>query len=481
MDTILNVLYGAALIAVVVGLFNVIIFVHELGHFLAARWRGLQVDRFQIWFGKPIWKKERNGVQYGLGWIPAGGFVALPQMAPMESIEGSNRESEDGRPLPRVKPLDKIIVAFAGPLFSFLLALTAGVVVWNIGRPKDFVESQVIGYVAKDSPAEEAGLKVGDKILEVNGEAVHGFVGSPALDSIQESIMLSEGDSITFTIERPGVGIIQRTSEFKIPETSWFRRKGMRQVGIWTKNKTVIGKVSKGSPADQAGLKKGDLVVSVDGHTLNSNREFVELVEHSGGRPIELLVERDGKLLPPITVRPQIPRNENLPEELRRPMIGVGWGDTGEWIKAPYHPDPFTQVKDSLRMMWVTITSIASRESSIGIQHLSGPVGIGGAMFDLLRTPDGWKRLLWFMVLFNVNLAVLNMLPFPILDGGHIVLATGEMIAGRPVKARILEVVQTAFALALLTLFLFITSKDIGDRLGFGDPKEFEWSTSTDT
>ncbi|MAF21589.1 MAG: RIP metalloprotease RseP, partial [Roseibacillus sp.] len=79
-------------ILIVVALFNVIIFVHELGHFLAAKWRGLRVDRFQIWFGKPIWKKEINGVQYGLGWIPAGGFVALPQMAPMEAVEGKNRE-----------------------------------------------------------------------------------------------------------------------------------------------------------------------------------------------------------------------------------------------------------------------------------------------------------------------------------------------------------------------------------------------------
>jgi regulator of sigma E protease len=120
-------------ILIVVALFNVIIFVHELGHFLAAKWRGLRIDRFQIWFGKPLWKKEINGVQYGLGWLPAGGFVALPQMAPMEAVEGKNREpgeqGEQGEleePLPPVKPLDKIIVAFAGPLFSFLLALFFG-------------------------------------------------------------------------------------------------------------------------------------------------------------------------------------------------------------------------------------------------------------------------------------------------------------------------------------------------------------------
>src|SRR5215471_623558 len=101
-------------------LFNLLIFVHELGHFLAARWRGLKIDRFAIWFGKPIWKKKIKGVEYAMGWIPAGGYVALPQMAPMELIEGKGDGGD--APLPNVSALDKIIVAFAGPLFSFLLA-----------------------------------------------------------------------------------------------------------------------------------------------------------------------------------------------------------------------------------------------------------------------------------------------------------------------------------------------------------------------
>src|SRR5690349_13737652 len=101
-------------------LFNLLIFVHELGHFLAARWRGLKVDRFAIWFGKPIWKQKINGVEYALGSIPAGGYVSLPQMATMEAIEGKSESS--GQALPSVSSLDKIIVAFAGPLFSFLLA-----------------------------------------------------------------------------------------------------------------------------------------------------------------------------------------------------------------------------------------------------------------------------------------------------------------------------------------------------------------------
>src|SRR5437762_2134574 len=112
-------------------LFNLLIFVHELAHFLAARWRGLKVDRFAIWFGKPIWKAKINGVEYALGTIPAGGYVSLPQMATMEVIEGKGESSSQN--LPPIAPLDKIIVAVAGPLFSFLLALAFAVVVMVVG------------------------------------------------------------------------------------------------------------------------------------------------------------------------------------------------------------------------------------------------------------------------------------------------------------------------------------------------------------
>src|SRR3984885_3883187 len=111
-------------------LFNLLIGVHELGHFLAAKWRGLRIDRFAIWFGKPIWMKKIGGVEYALGWIPAGGYVQLPQMATMEAIEGKTAEA--AQPLPNVSPLDKIIVAFAGPLFSFGLACVFALIVWVV-------------------------------------------------------------------------------------------------------------------------------------------------------------------------------------------------------------------------------------------------------------------------------------------------------------------------------------------------------------
>ena len=147
MDSIIEIARFVGVLLLVLLVFNVIILVHEWGHFLAARWRGLKIEKFQIWFGKPIWKKTWNGVQYGLGCIPAGGFVALPQMAPMDAIEGGAEDGEEREKLPPIKPLDKIIVAFAGPLFSFLLAFGFAVLVWMVGKPVDeFANSTTIAY-----------------------------------------------------------------------------------------------------------------------------------------------------------------------------------------------------------------------------------------------------------------------------------------------------------------------------------------------
>jgi regulator of sigma E protease len=460
MSFIFTTLQVALLIAVVLVIFNIIIFVHELGHFWAAKWRGLKIERFQVWFGKPLWKKEINGVQYGLGWIPAGGFVALPQMAPMEALEGA---AGTDAPLPPVSPLDKMIVAFAGPLFSMLLALAAAVLVWKVGKPHDFIPSTTVGHVMPDSPAAKAGLQPGDRITAINGDPVHGFAGS--LDSITERIVLSRGESIIFTVERPGESTpLTLSSGFKTQDSRWFQRSGLRQVGISPAGPVVIGEVFANSPAARAGIVKGDRFLSVDGRPLFSIAQLSQHLEANGWRTAEIRLQSADGTLRNVSFLPVKPLR---PAGLK-PMIGVAWDDSREVDVRIIHPGPLKQVADSLRMMWVTITSVIARDSGIGIDHLSGPVGIGSLIFDLLQTENGWRRILAFVVLFNVNLAVLNMLPFPVLDGGHITLAMLEKLAGRPVKARVLEVLQTACALVLISLMLYVTSKDIGDRFGRG-------------
>src|SRR5437867_2630461 len=182
-------------------LFNLLIVVHELGHFLAARWRGLYIEKFGVWFGKPLWKKTINGVQYSLGSLPFGGYVALPQLAPMDIIEG--KADIDRARLPKISALDKIIVAIAGPLFSLLLALFFAGIVWVIGHPVSEPDSTtIIGYVLPDSPAQKAGLKPGDKILSVDGKPVRRFIGMN--DSVSWDVVRSEGGAIAVKCERSG-------------------------------------------------------------------------------------------------------------------------------------------------------------------------------------------------------------------------------------------------------------------------------------
>src|SRR5260370_35781333 len=209
-------------------LFNLLIVVHELGHFLAARWRGLYIERFGVWLGKPLWKKTINGVQYSLGSLPLGGFVALPQLAPMDIIEG--KADLDRAKLPKISALDKIIVAFAGPLFSFGLAVLFAVIIWMVGRPVSESEATTtIGYVIPDSPAAEAELKAGDKILSVDGKPVSRF-GGMGEDSISWRVVRREGEKITVENGRSQNGRVEKEKIETKANMSGKQRMGAKRI-----------------------------------------------------------------------------------------------------------------------------------------------------------------------------------------------------------------------------------------------------------
>lgn len=441
-------------ILLVVIIFNIIIFVHELGHFLAARWRGLEVERFQIWFGKPIWKKTYNGVQYGLGWIPFGGFVALPQMVTMEAIEGDNNND---KPLPPAKPLDKIIVAFAGPFFSFLLAFATAFAVWGVGKPDTRLTATTIGYVKAGSEAEKAGLKPGDKIISIGKNKIDSWAGN--MDSgVVESIATSEGEKIEITVQRPGVAEpLTLKTGYEIPESSWYQRDGMRKIGIGFKEKVTVGKVVKHGPGDEAGLKEDDVILTINGQPATSSTILFEAAR--AGKTSALTLQRGDE-----TITASLIPRKPLPPNDKHTAYGLGFKfDESLVSEEIVHPGPWQQIVDSALVMKKTIQLVASKTSSIGVDQLAGPVGIGKGYFQMITSSsDGWKLALAFTVLFNINLAILNMLPFPVLDGGHITLSLLEIIAGRPVKARVLEFIQTGFVLLIFGLFIYITSKDVG-------------------
>ncbi len=433
-------------------LFNLLIFVHELGHFLAARWRGLKVDRFAIWFGKPIWKKKIGGVEYALGTIPAGGYVSLPQMASMEAIEGKSDSSSE--PLPPVSALDKVIVAFAGPLFSFLLALAFAIVVMAVGRPVAEGETTtVVGYVEKDGPADKAGLRPGDRILEVDGEPVSKFGGMG--DSITWRIVRSTGDTIPIKVKR-GNEILTFNPVPTKDETKFWQRKSLRQIKILPAESAIIAEVKPNSPAANAGLKRGDQVLDVNGIKLWHYAALTEYVEEHTNALLNLNVERKGKCFA-VSLTPEKP----VAPPDAKPRIGLLWDANGKTKLV--HPGAIEQVHSSVVAMLETFGALFARHSDIKPQHLGGAVKIMDVYYRLFNSEQGWRLAIWFSVLMNVNLALLNLLPIPVLDGGHILLSVIEGIRRKPISARLISTIQTSCAVALIAFMVYIAFYDVQD------------------
>lgn len=438
----------------VVLIFNLLIVVHELGHFLAARWRGLVVEKFAIWFGKPIWSKKIGGVEYRLGSIPAGGFVAIPQLAPMEAIEGDTESPREQ--LPPVKPLDKIIVAAAGPLFSFGLAFVMACVVWGVGKPQSEFDSPVIGYVKDGGPAQVAGLRPGDKILAVDGKPVKNFVSGT--DSVKWRIVRSEGETIPFTVLREGQEMTIDCG-WRKPETSSWRRPALREVQIGPRIVPGIGFVVHGSLADKAGLKAGDLITDINGAPIFNLDEIGPFIDANRGNEIAMGVERDGQTL---VVTVPLPA---ATADAKPVNFGIEWGRS-----VLIHPDPLTQVKDAATSIFRMVGALISPRSDVKAAHFSGPVGIMRLYYQIFEAENGWRIALAFSVLINVNLALMNLLPFPVLDGGHITLAIVEAIRRKPISVRVLEVIQTACAILLIGFMLYLTFYDVGDLVASKAP-----------
>jgi regulator of sigma E protease len=532
---ILNILRVGLIVFEVLLIFNLLIIVHELGHFLAARWRGLHVDKFGVWFGRPILKRTIGGVEFSLGWIPAGGFVLLPQMATMEAVEG--KAGVSGSDLPPIKPLDKIIVAAAGPLFSFLLALVFATIVWAVGRPMAEADTTTtIGYVAPDVPAAKAGFKPGDKILEVDGHPVTRFNGM--VDSIGWYVVRSEGATIPFKVQR-GDQTLTINSGFDKPETSGWERKALRQVGLQPAITPIVAKVTPGSEAAKAGLEANDEIVDIGGQKIYYLKQISEWAQQHSGQALPLTVIRDGRSfhvdMQPgrlvisgvienspadvgklqkgdkiialndeqiydidainqyvdanpdkvltltvqrgnqtvaVRIRPAIPDRPITQEGKAHPIIGfytgentdgITWDAGGKMTTA--HISPIEQVFAGVETITNTIGALLSPQSDIKLQHLSGPVMIMRTYYLLFQSEFGWQLALWFSVVFNINLAIINLLPIPVLDGGHILLAILEAIRRRPLNIRVLEVLQGACAILLIGFMLYVSFYDVQDSV----------------
>ncbi len=425
-------------------LFGITVFIHEFGHFIVARKCGLVVQTFSIGFGKAIWKREKGGIVYKIGWIPFGGYVALPQLDPegMDRIQGS----EEGESFPDVSPWKKIAVAFAGPVGNILFAIVLALVIWLI--PGDDAGSQIrplIGTVGTNSAAYASGLREGDEILSVNGTAVNNWY------EFSVETLLQSGDSVALTV-RASDG----EKELSVPVADVGG--GARMVtGILPAIPCVFGSVSGGSPAELAGVAAGDEVLSFNSLPVLGWDHFTELVQAmTPGETAVLTVERDDETLE-LSVTPE------YSEEYERMMIGVrlGGGSGMPWM---FYKNPVDQLKfDALAIVRVLQALTNRDEAAQAAKGLGGPIAIFSML--MLAIKMGMINTLGFIRFININLAILNLLPIPVLDGGHIVFSLWEGITRRKVNARMQAVLIQICAFLLIGAMLLITFNDIDRKL----------------
>lgn len=431
----------------VVLLFGGSIFVHELGHFLAARRRGAHVERFSIGFGPAIWSwRGRDGVEYRLSWIPLGGYVLLPQLADLGAIEGESKV--DVRQLPPVNYATKMIVFVAGATFNILFAFALACIVWYIGQPvstgfSSTTVAEVMPTIRTSdghevvSPAVKAGLKSGDVITAVDGQEVFSF------SDIVEHLALSSGwtrggaRQTIFTVKR-GTDVIQLPVE---PVISGAEK--VRMVGFTTVAKLVVGRLTPGSAAEKGGLLPDDQIVAIDNKPTLTVSQLVEGLRTPATKPYEFSVLRGGD-----THTVAVERPKDLPESI----------DIGIALKTGFvftHPSPWKQVSEAVVKTFRTLGALVNPRSDIGITHLSGPIGIIKNFVDVSRA--GLPFALWFTIVVNVNLAILNLLPVPVLDGGQMLFATIARLRGRALPANFIVATQSVFFVLIFAMIGYIS------------------------
>jgi regulator of sigma E protease len=335
--------------------------------------------------------------------------------------------------------------------------------VWQVGKPVSVADDEpTLGWVTPDGPAWKAGLRPGDRIIAINGQPVNHF-GPPSQESIVWRVITSGGTNIALTYVRAGATNTANAVPFK-RETKWYERRALREISVEPTSEAKVGGVITNSPADRAGVKSGDVVLALDGQPIYSIRAVEHVsrqMTNAGAKPVEFTLQRgaDEVKISMLAERPDSPTN--FPA-----MFGIAWMPTTNRTLA--YPGPWQQITDSGRQIFATIGAVISKHTDIGAQQLGGAVMIIRVYTNFFQSEDGWRWVLWFSVVLNVNLALLNMLPLPVLDGGHILLSLIEIIRRRAVSPRLLNHIQSGFALLLISFMLWIAFYDIGDWVRSG-------------
>lgn len=432
---LLNIVY---VVAAVILLFGAAVFVHEYGHYWMARRRGLKIDGFSIGFGPKILSWMRDGVEWSWRWIPAGGFVKLPQMATSDALEG--KAGENVEQLPPASPWSKILVAFSGPMMNVLFGIAIACLLWAVGLPVQ-VNPPIIGHVDPDSREAKLGIQPGDQIVSVDGKPISSW------QEVQETTILARSTNLAVVIARTG----KFTNTYEL-NTVVSETLGLKVLNLDPRDHPVVRRVLSGSAAEAAGLQAGDEILAFAHVPLHGADQFIKLVQKCPGEPNDITVRREG-------VRQTLKVTPRLDPGLKVGRIGAEIG-TGKPVYRIEHVSPWDQVVSVLDRTVSTFSALwHSKQTGVGIKDLSGPPGILAILAAYVNSD--WRLALSFLVLLNINLAIINLFPMPVLDGGHIAMACVERLFRRPLPNRLVEYTNTAFAMLLIGFMLYVSFNDV--------------------
>jgi regulator of sigma E protease len=424
------------IVSVAIGL-GVMVLVHEWGHFVVARAFGVRVEVFSIGFGPRLLGVRRGPTDYRLSALPLGGYVRMAGDNPAEERRG---DPDEFLSKPRWQ---RVLIALAGPTTNFLMAvvLTAGLFVRGGEQPSYADKPVVIAGVTKDSPAEKAGIQAGDHVVSFAG------VKNPNWDRLALELALSApGHSEPVVVERDG-----RQISMSVPASP----QPFAVVG-YPAEPAVVGTLAAGMPAQKAGLKEGDTMVSADGQRILSPSDFIALVQKSGGQTIHLEVLREG--------------------QTQMVELQPTWGDPGDGT-ARWQIGITFRFVTSARRYSVPQAVAKSTEfhivlanklvylvgqlftGKVSLKQVQGPLGI--VQESSRAAKRGIGDVISLMALVSLNLGILNLLPIPILDGGHILMLGIEGLIRHDLSLKLKERFVTVGMVFLLLVFLIVMYNDV--------------------
>jgi regulator of sigma E protease len=442
----------------IVGL-GLLIFIHELGHFLVAKANGIRVERFSLGFGPRLIKFQKGETEYCISALPLGGYVKMTGQEDFgeEEIAPVN----DPRAFSSKGLMARLSVVLAGPAMNLILPFVLMPLVFILGRsePKFVREVPTVLGVLEDSPAAQVGLKAGDRITAVDGHSVSDW---------NEVLRLSSrppGSALTLEWESQGQAHKQKITLAE-------EEKGAPGlIGIepafFVDMEPMIADLVPGAAAEQAGLQKGDKIAEVNGKAIQTWREMSEGVHSSQGKPLRLTVQRGTESLE-LTVTP------HFDEKLQRYVIGVSKASNPDLFEK--HSYGFVDamkkgVQENVALFGLTFRVLKDLVTlKASYKELGGPIRI--AQISAQAAERGLGNFLYLLAFLSIQLGILNLLPIPVLDGGHVVFMAYEGIARKPLSVRKRLIAQQVGMFLLLTLMVLVTVNDIDAVWGFRDIME---------